>query len=317
MGRYLARRLLVTIPTLFALSLFIFTLVSLAPGDPAEDLARRRSPTGEVSDEELLRVRHELGLDRSFVVQYGSWLGGALTGDLGESFSRRKPVADEIRGRLGATVELAGTAFVLVILMAVPLGVAAAVLHRHWSDHFMRFLALAFASIPGFFLAYLLIILFVTHLRLLPVAGRQGPESLVLPALALAVGPTAVISRLLRSSLLEVFGEDYIRTARAKGLGRLRVVVSHGLPNAAIPVVTYMGGLLAGLLEGVVIVEFIFAWPGLGRLTFEAISQRDYPLIQGVVVMAGVIYVVMNLLVDLSYRLLDPRIRLESGFGNG
>jgi len=316
-GRYLARRLLVTIPTLFALSLFIFTLVSLAPGDPAEDLARRRSPTGEVSDEELLRVRHELGLDRSFVVQYGSWLGGALTGDLGESFSRRKPVADEIRGRLGATVELAGTAFVLVILMAVPLGVAAAVLHRHWSDHFMRFLALAFASIPGFFLAYLLIILFVTHLRLLPVAGRQGPESLVLPALALAVGPTAVISRLLRSSLLEVFGEDYIRTARAKGLGRLRVVVSHGLPNAAIPVVTYMGGLLAGLLEGVVIVEFIFAWPGLGRLTFEAISQRDYPLIQGVVVMAGVIYVVMNLLVDLSYRLLDPRIRLESGFGNG
>lgn len=317
MGRYLARRLLVTIPTLFALSLFIFTLVSLAPGDPAEDLARRRSPTGEVSDEDLLRVRHELGLDRSFVVQYGSWLGGALTGDLGESFSRRKPVAEEIRGRLGATVELAGTAFVLVILMAVPLGVAAAVLHRHWSDHLMRFLALAFASIPGFFLAYLLIILFVTHLRLLPVAGRQGPESLVLPALALAVGPTAVISRLLRSSLLEVFGEDYIRTARAKGLGRLRVVVSHGLPNAAIPVVTYMGGLLAGLLEGVVIVEFIFAWPGLGRLTFEAISQRDYPLIQGVVVMAGVIYVVMNLLVDLSYRLLDPRIRLESGFGNG
>lgn len=317
MGRYLARRLLVTIPTLLALSLFIFTLVSLAPGDPAEDLARRRSPTGEVSDEDLLRVRHELGLDRSFVVQYGTWLGGALTGDLGESFSRRKPVADEIRDRLGATVELAGTAFVLVILMAVPLGVAAAVLHRHWSDHFMRFLALAFASIPGFFLAYLLIILFVTHLRLLPVAGRQGPESLVLPALALAVGPTAVISRLLRSSLLEVFGEDYIRTARAKGLGRLRVVVSHGLPNAAIPVVTYMGGLLAGLLEGVVIVEFIFAWPGLGRLTFEAISQRDYPLIQGVVVMAGVIYVVMNLLVDLSYRLLDPRIRLESGFGNG
>lgn len=317
MGRYLARRLLVTIPTLLALSLFIFTLVSLAPGDPAEDLARRRSPTGEVSDEDLLRVRHELGLDRSFAVQYGSWLGGALTGDLGESFSRRKPVADEIRGRLGATVELAGTAFVLVILMAVPLGVAAAVLHRHWSDHFMRFLALAFASIPGFFLAYLLIILFVTHLRLLPVAGRQGPESLVLPALALAVGPTAVISRLLRSSLLEVFGEDYIRTARAKGLGQLRVVVSHGLPNAAIPVVTYMGGLLAGLLEGVVIVEFIFAWPGLGRLTFEAISQRDYPLIQGVVVMAGVIYVVMNLLVDLSYRLLDPRIRLESGFGDG
>ncbi|MDP9071849.1 MAG: ABC transporter permease [Actinomycetota bacterium] len=313
MGRYLARRLLVAVPTLLALSLFIFTLVSLAPGDPAEDLVRRRSSTGEGTAAEIEQVRHELGLDRPFVVQYARWLNGARRGDLGMSFSKRTPVFDEIRNRMLASAELAAAAFLLIVIAAVPLGVAAALLSRHWADHLMRLAALVGASVPSFFLAYLLIILFATRLRLLPVAGREGLQSLVLPAVVLAVTPTAVVSRLLRSSLLEVLGEDYVRSARSNGLTQLQVVVRHGLRNAAIPVVTYLGTALGHLLEGVVITEVIFAWPGLGSLTYEAISQRDYPMVQAVVLLAGCMYVLVNLLVDLSYRLVDPRIRLEVG----
>ncbi len=317
MGRYVARRLLVSVPTLFALSLFIFTLVSLAPGDPAEELARRRSPSGEVTEQDIERTRRELRLDRPFLTQYVSWLEGAVTGDLGDSFSKGTSVGGEIARRARATAELAAAAFVLVVVVAVPLGVGAAMLYRHWTDHAMRFVALLFASVPEFFLAYLLIILFATKLRLLPVAGRAGAETLFLPAVALAVGPIAIVSRLLRSSLLEVFGEDYTRTGRGKGLTPLQVIVRHGVPNAAIPVTTYMGGLLARLLEGVVIVEFIFAWPGLGQLAFEAISQRDYPMIQAIVILAGGFYLFMNLVVDVSYAVLDPRIRLEGSGEHG
>jgi peptide/nickel transport system permease protein len=256
-------------------------------------------------------VRHEIGLDRPFLTQYVDWLKGAVHGDLGQSFVRQTSVAREITQRVPASAELAGAAFAIILLLSVPLGVAAAMLHRHWADHVLRLLSLLGASVPGFFLAYLLIILFATRLGLLPVAGRQGFPSVLLPAFTLAVGPTAVVSRLLRSSLLEVFGEDYLRTARGKGLGWLPVVLRHGLPNAAVPVVTYLGTVLGALLEGVVITEVIFAWPGLGQLTVQSITGRDYPMIQGIVLFAGLAYIVMNLLVDLSYRLLDPRLRLE------
>lgn len=317
MWRYLARRLLVSVPTLLVLSFCIFTLVSAAPGDPAEELARRTSPGGEVTEVDLARARAELRLDRPFVVQYTSWLGAAFTGDLGSSFVTKRPVREEISQRVPATAQLAATAFLLVLVLAVPLGVLAAMAHRHWADHGMRFAALIFASVPGFVLAYVLIIVFATRLRLLPVAGRGSWDTYVLPAVALAVGPMAVLSRLLRSSLLEVFTEDYMRTARAKGLSSLQAVTRHGLRNAGIPVVTLLGGLLAGLLDGALITEVIFAWPGLGRLTFEAISQRDHPMILGVVLFAGAVYIVMNLLVDLSYRLFDPRIRLESTVEHG
>ncbi len=312
MGRYIARRLLIAVPTLLGLSLLIFSLVSWAPGDPAEELARRRNSGAEVSPADIQRARLELRLDRPFVAQYGGWLAGAVRGDLGRSFTRQTPVATEIRERLAASSELAGAALLLTLAVAIPLGVLAAMFHRRWPDHLLRVGALTGASIPSFFLAYLLIIFFVTRLGLFPVAGRHGLSSLVLPAVSLAVLPTAIVSRLLRSSLLEVFTEDYMRTARGKGLSRMQVVLRHGLRNAAIPVVTYLGGLVAILLEGVVIVEFIYAWPGLGRLAYEAISQRDYPMIQGVVLFIGAVYIVMNLLVDVSYRLLDPRVRLEA-----
>lgn len=309
MARYLGRRLLVAVPTLLALSFLIFALVSSAPGDPAEELARRR--TQDPSPAEIADAKHELHLDRPFLTQYGLWLKGAVTGDLGPSFAKKRPVVDEIRDRMGATIELAFAALLLVVVMALPLGVLAAMFHRHFVDQALRVWALVFASIPGFFFGYLLIIELATKLKLLPVAGRQGWTSLIMPAIVVAATPTAVISRLLRASLLEVFSDDYVRTARSKGLNSLQVVVRHGLRNASIPVVTYLGTVFGSLLEGVVITEIVFAWPGIGRLTVEAISQRDYPMIQAVVLMAGTVYLLTNLVVDMLYGILDPRIRLE------
>ena len=311
MARYLARRLLIAIPTLLALSFLIFLLVTNAPGDPAEEYARKRSGSQEATAQDIRNAQKELGLDRPFFVQYGSWIKGLATGDLGESFAKRRPVYDVLKERITATLELTTAALLLILVVGLPLGVMAAMFHRHWTDQAFRVAALMAASIPGFFLAYLLIVQLATEMKLLPVAGRQGWESLIMPAIVVAITPAAVISRLLRASLLEVFTEDYIRTARSKGLGSLQVVLRHGLRNASIPVVTYLGTVLGALLEGVVITEFIFAWPGLGLLTLEAISQRDYPLIQAAVLMAGAIYLVGNLLVDVLYGLLDPRIRLE------
>jgi peptide/nickel transport system permease protein len=307
---YLLQRLLLIPPTLLALSLLVFTLSVLAPGDPAEEFARRTAPGGEVTAEDIERARRELGLDRPYVVQYGSWLWGAARADLGRSFSRRTPVWQEMRGRLTATGELAGAALIFTIVVAVPLGLVAGMLHRRAPDHLLRLVALVGASIPGFFLSYLLIGIFATRLGWLPVAGREGAASLLLPALALAVGPTAIVSRLLRSNVLEILSEDFIRTARAKGFSPGQILVRHALRNAAIPVVTVLGNLLGHLLAGAIIIEYVFAWPGLGQLTVESVFQRDYPMIQGVVFFAGAVFLTVNLLVDLSYALLDPRVRL-------
>jgi len=294
------------------LSLLVFALSVLAPGDPAEEFARRTAPGGEATAEDIARARRELGLDRPYVVQYGSWIWGAARADLGRSFSRRTPVWDEMRARLVATGELASAALVITTLVACPLGLVAGALHRRAPDHLLRVAALVGASIPGFFLAYLLIGLFATRLGWLPVAGREGIGSVILPAIALAVGPTAIVSRLLRSSVLEVLTEDFIRTARAKGLSGSQVLSRHALRNAAIPVVTVLGNVLGHLLAGAIIIEFVFAWPGLGQLTVESVFQRDYPMIQGIIFFAGAVFLTINLLVDLSYAVLDPRVRLAA-----
>lgn len=312
MTAYVVRRLLLVPPTLLALSLLVFVLAALAPGDPAEQYARRTHPGGDVTPADIADARHQLGLDRPFAVRYASWAEGALHGDFGTSFSRQTPVSAEIRRRVGATAELAVVALALSVLLAIPLGVAAALLHRTWLDHFLRITSLTGASIPGFFLAYLLIALFAVRLHLLPVAGSEDPSGLLLPALVLAIGPAAAVARLLRASVLEVLTEDYVRTARAKGLSRPRAVVRHALPNAAIPVVTVLGSVLGHLLAGAVIVEVIFAWPGLGRLLVEAVFERDYPMIAGLVVLSGLLFLMVNLAVDLSYGLIDPRVRLQA-----
>lgn len=311
MAQFAARRLMGAVPTLLALSFLIFALVSAAPGDPAEELARRLAGSEEPRPEDIEAARRELNLHRPFLTQYGLWLKGFATGDLGLSFSKKRPVTEVIGERVRATAELTSAGFVLILLVAVPLGTLAAAFHRRWPDQLLRIGALVCASMPGFFFAYLLIIWLVTRSRLLPVGGRSGLESLIMPAVVVAVLPAAVVSRLLRSSLLETFGEDYIRTARSKGVPEFAVVMRHALRNAAIPVVTYLGTVLGYLLEGVIITEFVFSWPGLGSLMFEAISQRDYPMIQAMVLLAGAAYILINLLVDISYGFLDPRVRLE------
>jgi peptide/nickel transport system permease protein len=292
------------------LSFAVFVLAALAPSDPAEEYAHRIAPGGVVTAADVERARRELGLDRPFAVRYAGWLVAAAQGDFGRSFARQTRVRDEIARRVGPTAELAAAALALTVAIGVPLGIIAALAHRHWLDHVLRVASLFGASLPGFFLAYVLILLLATELHLFPVAGRQGPESLVIPALTLCAGPAASTARLLRASLLETLSEDYVRTAQAKGMPWSRVVLSHALPNAAIPVVTVLGGVFGHLLAGAVIVEFIFAWPGLGLLTVSAVAERDYPMIEGLVMFAAAVFLGLNLLVDLSYSVLDPRVKL-------
>jgi ABC-type dipeptide/oligopeptide/nickel transport system permease component len=309
-GRYAVRRLLIAGPTLLGLSLLIFLLGSLA-GDPSYKLAERGLQPGETpTAEQIAAVRHELGLDRPLLVRYGEWLGQLAQGDLGRSLHTGEGVGDAIRGAVPSTVGLAAAATLLILVLSVPLGVVGALLRRRWWQQVVRLTALAGASVPGFFLAYLLIYLFAVRLHVLPVFGEVGPTSMVLPAVTLAVGPTALVSRLLQTALVEGLGEDYIRTARAKGLSESAIVVSHALRNAFLPVLTVVGSILARLLEGAVVVELIFGRSGIGNLTLQSVGSADYPMIQGVVLFAGVVVIAFNLLVDLTYPLLDPRVRL-------
>ena len=313
MRGYVARRLVLAIPTLVGLVVLAFSLIVLTPGDPAVELARRRAPSGEATDVDISRARAELRLDRPYVVQLTSWIADAARGDLGRSFSTGRPVAGELAERIPATAQLAGAALALSVLLALPLGALAAVRRNSLLDQGLRIGALLGASLPGFFLAYVLIVIFATTLQLLPVAGRQSPASIILPTLTLAAGPTAVLSRLVRASLLEVLGEDFIRTARSHGLRERSVVLWHALPNALLSTITLIGSLIGHLLAGAVIVETIFAWPGVGKLAVDAISQRDYTMIQGLVLFVGAIFVAVNLIVDLSYGAIDPRIRVGAG----
>ncbi len=306
---YALRRALLLVPTLFGISLLAFALANLAPGDPAEEFLRRtldRPPTPA----EVAAEREELGLDRPLVVQYVSWLAGAARGDLGTSYSSRRPVADELAYRIPFTLELALPAALLALVVAVPVGVVAAVYRNRFTDQVLRVGALMGASIPSFWLGLMLISVFAVRLSLVPVAGRGGFLSMVLPVVTLAVAPAAVLARFTRSTMLETLGEDYLRTAWAKGVRARAVIGRHALRNSLVPVVTAFGTSLGHLVGGAVIVEAIFLWPGIGRLTLDAIQQRDYPVIQGVVLYSGAAFVLLNLAVDLSYALIDPRVRL-------
>ncbi|HEX2274149.1 MAG TPA: nickel ABC transporter permease [Acidimicrobiales bacterium] len=308
---YVVRRLLLVIPTLLGVSFLAFALANLAPGDPAEQYLRRvldRVPTPE----EITEARHDLGLDRPLVVQFARWTLDAAQGELGTSYASRRPVADEVVERARYSLELAVPAGLLALLVALPVGTICALYRSRPTDQLVRVTALAGASMPSFWLGLLLILLFAVHLSLVPVAGRGGPGSFVLPVVTLALEPAALLSRFTRSTMLETLGEDYIRTARAKGLSRRLVVERHALRNALIPVITYFGTRLGHLVTSAVIVETIFVWPGIGKLTVDAIATRDFPMLQGVVVFAGLTFAIVNLLVDLSYAAIDPRIRLAT-----
>lgn len=305
MARFLVRRIAQSILTLFAVSVFAFGMIHLVPGDPASiALGENATPRA------VANLRHAWGLDRPLTVQYGDFVGRVMHGDLGTSIRSDQPVLSEIGQRLGSTVELAFAATVVSVPLGLALGVLAAVARRRVVDVGVMGVALLGLSMPTFWSGTLLILLFGLTLGLLPVAGANGLAALVLPAVTLALPAAAVLARLTRGSMLEVVRQDYVRTAWAKGLGRFSVVFRHALPNAVVPVITIMGLQIGTLLSGTVIVESVFARPGVGRLAVQAIEERDFPLVQGVVLLAGVVFVLVNLVTDLVYPLVDPRIRL-------
>jgi ABC-type dipeptide/oligopeptide/nickel transport system permease component len=306
MGRYLVRRLLLTIPVLLGVATLVFALIHLVPGDPVQAML------GEgASQEEVVELRHRLGLDRPLVAQYRAFLAGILRGDLGSSFRYGTPVTSEIRDRLLRTMQLAAAAMAVAILLALPLGIIAAVFRGTAIDHAAMTLALLGISMPNFWLGPLLAILFAVYLGWLPVSGTGSLAHLVLPAVTLGAALAAILARMTRASLLEELRELYVLAARARGLSRMRAVVRHAFRNSLIPVVTIIGLQFGAVLTGTIITETIFAWPGVGRLLIQAINFRDYPLVQGCILFISVTYVLMNLLTDLTYGLLDPRIRYD------
>lgn len=304
MRAYLLRRLLLLVPILLGVSTLVFLLIHLIPGDPVEAML------GEAAlpaDKEALR--RELKLDLPLHRQYLLFLQGLLQGDLGRSLVTKEPVVEMVVRSLGPTVELALASLFVAVSFALALGIAAAVKRNRLVDRGCMAFALFGTSVPNFVLGPLLIILFSVQLGWLPVSGRKGPESYVLPALTLGMAMAGLLSRMTRSSLLEVLGKEYIAGARAKGLPEWQVILRHGLKNALLPIITVVGLQFGALLSVAIITETIFAWPGLGRLTIQAIHSRDYPLAQGCVLFISLGYALANLLADLLYAHADPRIR--------
>lgn len=297
------------IPILLGVATIVFTLMFIVPGDPARLLM------GQHGDERVLKsIRHEMGLDKPVYIQYVRFIGKLLKGDLGRSYRQKRPVARIIRERFPATAKLAVASMILSIIIGIAAGIIAAIHRNKVWDWIVMVLSLTGISIPVFWLGMMLILLFSSGLGWLPVGGygKSGDlRHLFLPALSLSTISIGYISRMMRSSMLEVIGKDYIRTARAKGLSEKAVILHHALRNAFIPVITVIGINFASLLGGAVATETVFAWPGLGRATVDAIRVRDLPVVEGCVLFLAFIFVLANLLVDLSYAWLDPRIRLE------
>jgi peptide/nickel transport system permease protein len=309
---YILRRILSTLPVMGIVALFVFSLLYIAPGDPAAVIAGDQASPADVE-----RIRQGLGLDRPFLVQFGTWVWQLLHGDLGTSIFTNLPVSAMIAQRIEPTLSLMAITLLLTILVAVPLGVVAAWKAGSWIDRtIMAFAVFAF-SLPVFVVGYVLAYLFALQFEWLPVQGytplKAGIwpwlQNLILPAFALGTVYIALIARITRASMLEVLQQDYVRTARAKGLGQRDILFIHALKNAAVPIVTVIGIGIALLIGGAVVTESVFAIPGLGRLTIDAILRRDYPVIQGIVLLFSFLYVLVNLLVDVTYTLVDPRIR--------
>lgn len=316
MLQFVLRRLLAVLPVLLVVSLVVFFILRLAPGDPAAVIAGNNA-----TNQDIDRIRTQLGLDGSVFAQYGIWLGKVLTGDLGYSFYLSRPVVELIAQRIEPTLSLALGTVVLAVVLAVPLGTLAAWRMGGWVDRLLSLFSVAGFSIPVFVIGYVLIYFFAIRLEWLPVQGYKaltGPSSggwwawmrqLVLPWMTLAMIYVALIARVTRASVSEALTEDFVRTARAKGITESAVLMRHALRNAAVPIVTVIGIGVALLIGGVVVTETVYAIPGLGSLTVDAVLNRDFPVIQGLVLMFSVAYVLINLMVDLSYLFLDPRIR--------
>ena len=308
---YIVRRLLLTVPTILGTSLLVFLILHLVPGDPASVIAGPAAPADVVAN-----IRTQLGLDQPILVQYWRYLSSALHGDLGRSILSRRQVSDEVAGAFLNTLELVIAARVWSLLIGIPIGVLAAARRRSIFDKLSMVTALLGLSLPIFWIGLMAMWLFAVKLGWFPISGRGGPmwtaaglQHLVLPALTLGGVQVPALARLTRSSLLEALNQDYVRTARAKGLAERLVVAKHALKNAMLPVVTVIGLQFAGLLGGAVVTETIFSWPGLGRLAVTAILTRDFPIVQGTILVSAVTFVTINLLTDFLYAVLDPRIK--------
>ena len=306
MLRYLVRRLLLVIPVLLGVATLVFSLIHVIPGDPAQTIL---GDTG--SQEEVEVLRQQLGLDRPIIEQYLTFLGGFVQGDLGTSLRTNQSVTAMIAERIPATLELALASMICAVMFAIPLGVAAAVWRGTVIDYSAMTLALIAVSIPNFWLGPLLALIFGVELGWLPVSGRGTLAHLIMPAVSLGTGLAAILARMTRATLLEELREQYVVAARARGASKTRAILSHAFRNSLIPVVTLVGLQFGVVLTGAVITETIFAWPGIGRLLIQSISFRDYPLVQGCVLMISIAYVGVNLLTDLVYGVLDPRIRFN------
>jgi peptide/nickel transport system permease protein len=302
--RVLLQQLLDTLIVLFGVSTLVFLLLALIPGDPVDVVL---GESAQAADRTAMRTA--LGLDRPLLERWGLFYLDLIRGDLGDSLVRRQPVADLLMQRLPATLQLAAAAFLMVLLTAMPLGILAARFRGRWPDRMAQGIALIGVSIPNFWLGPLLVLLFSIWLGWTPVSGNQEPGSLLLPAVTLGLSMAAITTRMVRSSLLETMSQPFVRTAYCKGLSATSVMLRHSLPNAMLPVITILGLQLGSLLAGAVITEVVFAWPGIGSLLVDAIRQRDYPLVQGIVLFIALSYVLVNRLSDLLSGWLDPRIR--------
>ncbi len=311
MFRYIIRRLLLLLIVVLGVTMMTFILMNVAPGDPAEMVAMARYGLENLTGEQVEQIRISEGLDSPIWIQYIHWLAHAIKGDFGRSLVTGDPVLQEILVRAPATLILALASLVVSLFIAIPAGIISAARQNSWLDYLTRTAALLGASMPNFWLALLLILLFSVTLGWLPVFGYGGFRHIILPAVTLGTGLAAITARLTRSSMLQVLEQDYITTARAKGLQEVHIIFRHAFKNAIIPIITVIGLQLGYLLEGTVIVESIFAWPGLGKLLVDSIYARDFAIIQASVLLFAIFFVLINLFVDVLYVYLDPRIRYE------
>jgi peptide/nickel transport system permease protein len=310
--RRIGQRLFQILIVLFGISFLTFGLTYLSPGDPAEIML---TECGNLPTPELLaKTRAELGLDKPFLVQYGSWLKGVLTGNMGTSYSFKVPVIDKLVSCFFPTVKLAFASLVLMLLLSLPLGILSAVYQNRWIDYLVRGITFLGVSIPSFWVGLILLRVFGVNLRWVPVSGGSTDfKSLIMPALTLAFSMSAKYTRQVRTAVLDELRKDYVTGARMRGLSESKILWRHVLPNAMLPLVTLLGLSLGNLLGGTTVVEIIYNWPGMGSMAVKAISCRDYPLVQGYVLWIALLYLGINLLVDISYRRLDPRIKEEIG----
>jgi peptide/nickel transport system permease protein len=307
MLRLLARRLTIAVPVLFGVTVLVFLILHLIPGDPAQILLFGSRPTPQ----QIAQLRSQLGLDQPLPIQYLLYLGRLAQGDLGQSFITSRPVAEEIAQRLPDTLQLTFAAMLVAVLIGMPVGIIGGVRPGGWADRLSSGFAVLGVAVPYFWFALILVLIFAVHLRILPSLGEGSWDSIILPAVSLGWGLSAIIARLLRNNLVEIYRQPYMQVARAKGLSERMILYRHALKNALIPVVTILGLQFGNVLSGAVVVEVIFGRPGIGSYLVQAIQAKDIPAVQSIVLLIAVVYILINLVVDLVYGILDPRIRLS------